>query len=203
MDSGFAWMLAAGAVAYGAWHYHQTKQPQARMVPVPTQTERYTQVGVNRTYLQPTLPKPADNSPLAPSLAKAVDPLVPQQGGSTEALPHADQEIKNVVQGVIHRVNVRSPNLGLTVVDITNVRKTVDSYKTIRYEADVGVHSTTKAYSSKIGIAVDMTAEGRTYIRAAKVHNAAKDNKIGGAAPSNGVGFEEKYATFEPAVRFM
>lgn len=203
MDSGFTWLLAAGAVAYGAWHYHQTKPAAARLGPVPTQTERYTQVGVNRTYLLPTLPKPSDNSPLAPSLAKAVDPLVPQQGGSVEAVAHADQEIKNVVQGVVHRVNIRSPDLGLTVVDITNVRKTVDSYKTIRYEADVGVHSTTKAYSSKIGVAVDMTAEGRTYIRGLKVHNAAKDNKAGGAAPSNGIGFEERYAAFEPAVRYM
>lgn len=197
-------LLALVAVAaWILWRHRRTaaRQPQ----PAPSRPrggrrrERYTQVGVSRTYLQRTVPKPGDNSPLTPWLAKAIDPAVPAPA-SGEAVPYDDEEIRAMLLGVLRRVNARS-DLELSLVSFDSVTKTVDQFKTLRYETNANVYSKTKALASKVLVAVDVTADGKTYVRDLRVHGAAKD--AGGAAPSNGIGFEERYAAFEPAVKYI
>lgn len=162
----------------------------------------YTQVGVSRTYVQPALPGPGDNSPLTPLLAKAVDRVVPV-GSPGEAVPFDEAEVKRVMQGAVDRVNAGAPGLDLVLVAVDNARKSVDRYKTLKYEADIGVYSKTRNISSKVAAAVDVSsaAGGKTYIRTLRVHGAAKDD-ASPVAPSNGIGKLEQYAAFEPALKY-
>lgn len=167
--------------------------------------EAYTQVAVPRRFEQPTaLPQPDDRHPLAPALARAVDATVPVQhspaGG--EAVPHSAAETAEVVAFVVARVNQRTPGLGLVAVASGNVRKTVDAYKTLLYQVDVHVHSAARGYSAVFTADVVSAAGGARYLKAARVHAAAKDTSgvLGstGASPVQ----HESFAPWEPAVRF-
>jgi hypothetical protein len=165
-------------------------------------TDGYTPhvAGVVRDYKHAAVPKPGRGSPLAPALARAVDAagsLPPMAPGDT--MPHDSQEVKEMLAHVVRRINVRQPALALELVSFDNVVKTVDGYKTIRYVADANVYAKTKNVASKITVAVDLTATGKMYIRDLAVHGATKDTAW--VTPSNGPGTEERYASFEPALR--
>ncbi len=187
----FLVFLAVGVAVFLLW-----ADRGRRAVPVPAaaprRKERYTQ------RLDRNPPPPEDSSPLTPALSRAVDRVVPAPSAG-EAVPHDDGEVRGLMQGVLARVNDRS-DLQLTLVSVDSVRKTVDRFKTLKYEANVNVYSKSKSMASKLAASVDVTSGGRTYVRELRVQGAAKD--VGGAAASNGIGFEETYAKFEPALRY-
>lgn len=199
------WTMAlVFAVATGVYllHRRRSRRRQAR--------EPYSvHVGVDRTYAAdsaagtlPAAPAAAAGtiSPLAPYLDKAVDRLVPAAvGAGGQSLPHDDEEIKLVLSRVVHRINARSPDLQLTLVSFDNVKKSVDAYKSLRYEADMQVHSVTKMFSSRVAAQVEVTSGGKEYVRSLRVQNAKADTD--GPAPSGGsIAAHERYAAFEPAV---
>lgn len=191
-------MLAVGVALWALWAARNRSAAPRPAAPRPRKErrkERYTQGGLGHN---PATRPSADNSPLTPALSKAIDRAVPAPAAG-EAVPHDEQEVRGVMEAVLRRVNAKS-DLQLALVSVESVRKTVDQYKTLRYEGDINVYSRSKAMASKLMAYVDVTADGKTYVRDLRVHGAAKH--AGGAAASNGVGFEEKYAEFEPAVRY-
>ena len=188
-------IFAVGVAVWILWYGRNARRvPRPAPAPKPRgrRRERYTQAGVR------AVPKPGDNSPLTPALSKAIDRAVPAPTAG-EAVPHDEREVRGVMEGVLRRVNNTS-DMQLALVSVDSVLKTVDRFKTLRYEANINVYSKSKSMASKLAASVDVTASGKTYVRELRVHGAAKD--VGGAAASNGVGFEEKYAEFEPAVRY-
>ena len=142
---------------------------------------------------------PHAGSPLAPYLDRAVDASLPPDAAG-ESVAFARDEVKAVLQRVVQRINARSPGLELTLVSFDNVKKVVDVYKTLKYEADVQVHSVAKSFSSRITARVDVASDGKEYVRSLAVHNATVD--AGGPRPASdpAVGSHERYAAFEPAV---
>lgn len=193
-------LLAAAAAAY--YYLYYKKKTVVAVTSSPPPPEKYTQIGVSRRHVLPEVPKPpVDNSPLTPHLLKAVDPAVPAPAAG-EAVPHDEQEVRRLMAGVLQRVNDKSPGLQLHLVAVDSVRKSVDRFKTLKYEAHLDVYSKSKNIAAKLVAAVDLTAGGKMYVRELRVHGGAARDDKSGAAPSNGVGFEEKYAAFQPAVRY-
>lgn len=146
------------------------------------------------------VPLPGDRSPLAPHLARAVDvgaPAASTAGG--EDVPFSNDEVREVLRRVVARINGVNKGLDLALVSFDNVRKTVDAYKTLRYEADAQVHSVAQMYSSRFTATVDITSSNAMYIRGLSVHSAAKDTS-GVAAGTAALAAHERYAPFEPAV---
>lgn len=138
-------------------------------------------------------------SPLTPYLDRAVDTSLPADTAG-EGVAFDRNEVKMVLQRVVQRINARSPGIELSLVSFDNVRKVVDVYKTLKYEADMQVHSTTKNFSSRVTARVDVSSDGKEYVRSLAVHNAKVD--AGGPRPATdpSVGAHERYAAFEPAV---
>lgn len=190
-------LLVLAVLALGLAYWYRVG---GRTAPRPyvRKQEPYTQVGVSRTYKQAVIPVPDERSPLSPALARVVDPVVPMPTAG-EALPYDHEEVRSLFEGVVARVNAKTPGLGLALVSFENVRKTVDQYKAIKYEADLTVYAKARNITSKVVAAVDVTAKGMIYVRTLKVPGAAKDT---GVVASNGPGTEEQYAAFEPAVKY-
>lgn len=163
--------------------------------------EAYTAiVGVKRRYAQKRVPNPALNDgrgPLAPYLAGVLDPTLPPSAPG-EGVPWTNDELREVADHVVGRINAQNPALRLQVVSLDNVKKTVDAYKTLHYEADVQVHSVTRMFSSRLTIKVDMSSGGRLYVRAVSTHNAEPDTS--GILPILGGVSGETYAKFQPAI---
>lgn len=147
----------------------------------------------------PTPGSQASVSPLAPFLDRAVDAAVPAVGAG-QSVPHDADEVKGVLARVVNRINARSPGLDLVLVSFDNVKKTIDAYKNLRYEADMQVHTVRRGYSSRVSAAVDVSPGGKEYVRSLKVHNAAPDAAGPRAAADPHIASHERYATFEPAV---
>jgi hypothetical protein len=179
-------LLALAAVLALTWR--RTDRLEARAPAAPA-------APVERTYaVQP--PAPGAGSPLAGVLALAVDPAVPPPSPGEE-VPHDDEEARAILEAVLRRVNGLAPvNLGL--VDVESVQKTVDGYKTLRYEIVAGVYSRSRNVAAKVQASVDVTAEGTMYVRKLAARGAEDDPSE--VAPSNGVGGLERYAPFEPAL---
>lgn len=190
----------AAVVAYlwfTRWNGHMTATRRR-----PAATEPYTQiVGVPRTYAQDPLPLPNDASPLTPLLRKVVDAAVPMAAPTATALPHDQTEVKSVLERVVQRVNAATPGLDLALVSFDNVRKAIDTYKNLKYEADMDVFSKRRGFGSKVAAAVDITADGKQYVRTLKVHGAQRDDGTG-AMPFDDNLARQEYAAFEPAVRY-
>lgn len=179
------------------------RSPRPAPPPPAARKEPYTQIAVSRNYLQHTIPRPGDNSPLTPWLSRVIDARGAEAPTAGESVPFDEQEVKLIMNEVLHRVNAVS-QLQLALVSTDSVRKTVDRFKTLRYEANINVYSKTKAMAAKLLAVVEVLANGDTLVRELRVHGAAKDTGFSGAgaaAPSNGAGSEEKYAAFEPAIR--
>lgn len=163
--------------------------------------ETYTQVGVSRRYAQNPLPLPGDASPLTPLLRKAIDPAVPMSAAA-EALPHDATEVRGVLERVLARVNAATPGLNLALVKFDNVRKGMDTYKNLKYEADMDVYSKARGFGSKVAAAADVTPGGTLYVRSLKVHAAQHDDGTGAQPFDGALAAQEHYAAFEPAVRY-
>jgi hypothetical protein len=144
---------------------------------------------------------PRSASPLSPYLAKALDGMVPA-ATAAESVPYTDDEVRGLLTRVVGRVNARSPGLDLFLVSFDNVKKTIDAYKTLRYEADVQVHSKARMYSSRLTAVVDVSSAGREYVRDLRVHAAALPGAADVRAASEVAAASDAYATFEPAVRY-
>lgn len=171
----------------------------------PPPKERYAQetsrvrasAGAARTYAVPHVPAPpTENSPLAPYLAAAVDGTVPTEAPG-ESVPFSKDEVRDLLNRVVSKINGLHPGLDLALVHFENVRKVVDAYKTVRYEADVQVHSVPRMFSSRMTVKAEVSAAGRLYVRSLGVHNARPDTSPVGAGD-----FGQLYAEFEPAIRF-
>lgn len=165
--------------------------------------ETYTQIGVNRTYKVPSDVQVPDGTPVKSPLAKhltgVADASTPPMAPG-EPMAWSKAEIERVADRVVARINAKSPGLGLVLVSFDNVKKTVDAYKTVRYEVDVQVHSMTKMYSSRLTAKVDVSSSGKEYLREVSLHNARlDDSKIESVSSISGL---ETYAAFEPAVRY-
>jgi hypothetical protein len=174
--------------------------------PSPTEgrpTGYSSHLGASRTYVLKDVPVPADlrenASPLTEYLADLVDRSLPASAAG-QHVPHDAQEIRGLLVRVVGRINARHPGLRLSLVSFDNVKKTLDAYKTLRYDADVHVHSAAKAFSSRLTVGVDVTPDGKEFIRALRVHGAAKDESD--VRGSGGVDTHDAYAPFEPAVRY-
>lgn len=164
--------------------------------------EAYTSiVGVKRRYAQKRVPNPAltdgRGGPLAPYLSAVLDPTLPPSAPG-EGVPWSNDEMREVADHVVGRINAQNPALRLQVVALDNVKKTVDAYKTLHYEADVQVHSVTRMFSSRLTIKVDLSSGGRLYVRGVSAHNAERDTS--GILPILGGASGETYATFQPAI---
>jgi len=131
-------------------------------------------------------------------LARAIDLAVPAPSPG-EAVPYDTQEVKDVINTVLARVNGRS-GLDLVLVSMDAVHKTVDRFKTLSYSADVVVYSKAKALGAKLTAAVDVTSRGTLYVKVLRVHGSARDSS--GATPANADGGLEQYAPFTPAIRY-
>lgn len=209
MSDWLVWaLLAVAAVLVAALYFRGgdrvARRGDTRSVVLPPRapTEGYSSfVGASRTYAQPAVPKPGDLSPLTPALLKAVDSLVPARNGTGEALPFDDTEVRHLMQRVLERVNRGAPELDLQLVEVSNVRKAVDSYKTLLYEADLDVYSKGRAFGSRVAAQVDVDSKGKVFVRALKVHQATAEAGRG-VSPSNGPGFEEAYARFDPVAKY-
>lgn len=194
-------LVAAMTLALAWW--------SKRTIPATRQrrcSERYSPfVGVSRTYKQRRVAVPqelaTDVSPLSPWLARAVDVSKEREEPTAgEAVPYDAEEVKDVMRGVVERINRRSP-LDLSLLSVDGVRKTVDRYKNLRYEASLTAYSKTKNVGSKLGVVVEVTPDGRELVKSLRVQNAARDNSSGISA-CNDIGTEEKYAAFQPAVKY-
>lgn len=193
-------LLVLAAVAVGAlvWAYRRRPRPAAATT---KPKEAYTQVGVPRTYAQNPLPLPGDASPLTPLLRKAIDAAVPMSAAA-EALPHDVTEVRGVLERVVARVNAATPGLELALVKFDNVRKGMDTYKNLKYEADADVFSKARGFGSRLAVAADVTPDGTLYVRTLKVHGAQHDDGAGAQPFDGNLAAQEQYAAFEPAVRF-
>lgn len=166
--------------------------------------ERYTS---RQSNLLAVVPRPGDKSPLTPALAKAVDVRVPPRSAG-EHVPYDNEEVRRVAAEIVARVNRLTPAMQLRLIGFDGVQKTVDSYKTIAYTFDVTVYSTARNVASRVAAAVDVSTDGRLHVRDLRVHGAADPTEAlegdegtsAAAAASNGIGFEEQYAAYEPAV---
>lgn len=174
--------------------------PRRRKVLKDTYTSH---LGVDRTYVlkdnqatQATKPI-QDTSPLTPYLQRVLDSAVPASAAG-ESVPYTEDEVRALLLRVVQRINARTPDLQLVLVGFDNVTKTVDAYKTLRYEADVQVHSSAKMYSSRLTAGVDVGSDGKEYIRELRVHSAMKDTSA--IKGSNAIGSHDNYAVFEPVV---
>jgi len=197
-------VLLAAVVALAAWWLLRRRggtRREALTRPIKPPRELYTQVGVSRTYKQAVVPRPSQDSPLSALLARAVDVAVPMPS-SGEAVPHDQQEVKALFTKVLDRVNAKNPGLAIALVSVDNVRKTVDQYKSIRYEAELTVYAKARNITSKVAAAADLASDGTLFVRALKVHGAERDDADAQVKPSNGIGTEEQYAAFEPAVKY-
>lgn len=146
------------------------------------------------------MPTPKERSPLAAHLAKAVDTGIPAASiAGGEDVPFSNDEVRGVLRRVIDRVNALNRGLDLALISFDNVHKTVDAYKTLKYEADAQVHSVSRMYSSRFTAEVDISPKNAMYIRALTVHNSAVDTSDV-AAGTVSLGEHERYAPFEPAV---
>lgn len=143
-----------------------------------------------------TAPRPGDAGPFADALRRAVDPVVPPPVPG-EAVQHDDAEVKGVLEAVLRRVNAGG-RADLRLVSFEGVRKSVDRFKTVRYEVTMHAYSRARTTALAVDVEADVSAENTMYVRSLKTRGGAKD--AGGAAPSNGIGFEDRFAAFEPAV---
>lgn len=168
---------------------------------VAARPERYTPIlkDVTRRYAQPRVPNPAASpqSPLAPYLSGVVDATLPPFAAG-EGVPWTLEEVREVMEGVVNRINTQNQALRLEVVSLDNITKTVDAYKTLHYEADVQVHSVTRMFSSRMTIKVDTTPNGKVFVRSVDIHNASKDTS--GILPALDGARGETYASFKSAV---
>jgi hypothetical protein len=202
MDVMWLAVLVVALAAAAVWWWRGRRPAAAKpAAPSPPARENYTMTTPSPPtgYALGGVPAPSSGSPLAPALAKALDALGPLDAGNGgESVPFTDDEIRGVLTRVVTRINARS-QLDLILVSFDGVKKRVDAYKTLHYEAQATVHSPSKAYSSKVSVGVDVGADGRELVRMLRVHGAEKDTSPLGTAS---VGEHDRYATFEPAVRY-
>lgn len=177
--------------------HHMRRRAGAYSVETYAQEPRvYRQEPVDRTYKLSVVPRPPiQNGPLAPYLSSAIDTSLPTVAPG-ESMVHSKEEVKGVLQRVVDRINNLNPGLHLVIVYFDNVQKTVDAYKTTRYEADVQVHSVAKAFSSRVTVTAELAASGRLFVRSLGLHNSRPDASTVAAAS----GFGEQYAEFVPAL---
>lgn len=149
-------------------------------------------------YHHDTIPRPGDGSPLSQAFEAVVEPVPPGPPLSGQPFPYTEAEVSRVVDVVARRVNAHDPGLKVSVLSVDAVRKTVDAYKTARYEAVLSIYSKGRNVASKASVVVDLAPGGSVHIRALRVHAAAAPDNAG-ALPFEGA---PSFSSFDPVLRY-
>lgn len=140
--------------------------------------------------------------PLSTAMSRVIEPAAAAAAPGTglapgEEVPYDKEEVHNLMGIVVGRINERDPELELHLITVDAIRKTVDPYKTLNYEADMTVYSKGRNVTSRVAVAVSVALSGRVVVRRLAMQSAAKDTSTLMAASD-----AEPYAAFEPALAY-
>lgn len=180
--------------------YEPSATPSELLKVVPTTTPATPAVPVTPTPTTPTptpMPVPTTRGdPLSTAMSRVIEPAA-AVAAPGEEVPYDKEEVHNLMGIVVGRINERDPELELHLITVDAIRKTVDPYKTLNYEADITVYSKGRNVTSRVAVAVSVALSGRVVVRRLAMQSAAKDTSTLMAASD-----AEPYASFEPALAY-
>ena len=132
---------------------------------------------------------------LAAALARTVDAEIPVTLASAAAVPYDNEEVQQVLQLVLDRVNSFGQRLSF-IAGQWKVHKTLDAYKTVGYEATFNAHDAATTVGVRLRASVLVPADNKVYVRSLVLSDAAEAPGGGGVAAAV-LGSGPEYARFQ------
>lgn len=189
-------VLALGAVMWTMYrggnvtHTFDTPKP---LPDLPSKNKANKANKVVKTTPAPASVKKArgDTDDLDAVLAGVLDTALPvTPSPMRESVPYTDEEIRQIVDNVLARVNdVSDSSWDLRLVALDGIRKTVDGYKTLLYELSFAVYSPPRNIGIKLSATVVVPPTNMMYVQQLHTFNAAMtdDAVRGSRGPQNEV----------------
>lgn len=117
---------------------------------------------------------------LPAKMAQVVDTQIPVVMTAGEAVPYDEDEVKGIVKGVLDQLNARDENV--TLIQLVNTSKTVDSYKTVAYDVLVNVHDNKANVGLQLFMSVLVAATGKRFVRALRMAQSPEQPATQGPA---------------------
>ena len=183
-------VLALGLVVLLAWYASRPQSYDPR--------EHFT----NNTATGAVPKLRADTSPWTAKLGAAVDDGSAASyapGAARQQVPHDATEIREPADKIGARSNATT-TARATLLDVPQVHKTVDSYKTIEYELVMVVYSSETNAAMKLFARASVPKDNSINVSELRMYSAAPGDD--GPRGSLGPDHEEHYASFAPALSY-
>ncbi len=129
-------------------------------------------------YRMPHVMTTADLPALHAALRKAQTPApaaLKNPRAAAEDAPVGDEESRAIARAIVGRANAADPGLGIELVELDSVQKTVDSYKTIRYVLQLNVYVRKTQMGAKLAAVVYVDTKDAMYFDVIKTYDAMSD----------------------------
>lgn len=142
--------------------------------------EDVSQVQMTSNATPPPEPPAGTPASLPAKMAQVVDTQIPVVMTAGEAVPYDEDEVKGVVKGVLDQLNARDESV--TLIQVVNTSKTVDSYKTVAYDLLVNVHDNKASVGLQMFMSVLVAATGKRFVRALRLAQSPEQPATQGPA---------------------
>lgn len=180
-------VLLIAAVAFVVWWVWRRKRSSNRLEPV-------------MTDVTPTPPKllPGISATLPVKLSRATDTRIPVVMTSGSQAPYDEGEIKRIAQEALDRLNSQGEKV--TLIQVVNASKTIDSYKTVSYNVVISVHDSKENVGMMLALTALVPTSGKVFLRSFNLFNTAQDKDPG---PPGATGDEAPLAKFEDPISIL
>jgi hypothetical protein len=201
----FVVLLALGAAALWVWRSSAVTPPRVPMVPNATPAPE---------------PPPGVPSPVARSMAGAVDTQIPVIMTTGTPVPYDDAEVARLTKLALARLNAGLVTItggsggsggsgggtvggsgsgsgdGVTLIAVVDVAKTQDSYKTVAYEIVASVYDPRHNVGMLLTVSLLVPVSGAVYVRRLQAFNKARDDSplVSASVPAGHATFESPLA---------
>lgn len=167
-SSGWRTLLVVAALALAVYLIWKGRAAAATDTPLPEMASNVS---------APPAPPVGAPATLATNMAELVDTQIPVVMTAGAPVPYGEEEIKDTVNAVLQQLNAKGQHV--TLIQVVNATKTVDSYKTVSYDilANLHDHVTNVALQVVLGVLVAVT--GTRYIRVLRMAQSPADSAQG------------------------
>lgn len=179
---------------------HAAPPPLAPRPPIAPAEEAFTEEkGPKKerwgTYAMPHVQAAEDLPALSKALAgvqQEVPPHLVAPGASSESVPFEASEVRAIAAEAMRRVNLRDRSLGVSLVDIGTVSKSMNSYKTLEYVLQMNVYVAKHTMATKLVAVVVVDSKNTVFVKTLKTYNDERDeSNIMGASAAELAPFQQ------------